>query len=523
MDHLSPNTETNPDFATFTLKYRDVAHLTLYICLLLVAVLNFPNNVSLYYEERATIISLGFIGIWRYSWWLTHFIRSLIFRYIIFPQRRIKAQALWNSGWRPNSLFVMMTTYNELPETTEKVLQTLIDECYEVGVPVKLFVGTGSLFDEQVIEQFFSKQELRIPFEVHIVRQKLPGKRYAIGETIRSIIKNGLKTNDPVIFMDGDTFFVSGCLRLCLPFFQLYPKMQALTTYETAIVKNGPLWIKKWLDMRFAQRDLTMNSYALSDKILTLTGRMSIFRGHHVLEPEFINIIEQDHLKHWLWGEYRFLSGDDKSTWYYLLKHKADMFYIPDATTVTIEYIKGSAAARMKENLRRWSGNTLRNGARAIALGPRTVGYFTWWCLIDQRLSIWTLLLGHMITAALAITVTPGFIYVSFVWIALTRFAMSFMLFKSARRIDLSFPFLIYINQLATTLIKIYILFRLPQQRWQNRGNQHSGFGTSSGVNLRNWVANYLTAFYCLCCLLLILFYLDVVSLPTIADIKTLF
>ncbi len=163
--------------------------------------------------------------------------------------------------------------------------------------------------------------------------------------------------------------------------------MQALTTHEQAEVLNGPPWMTKWLAMRFAQRDLAMRSHALSNRVLTLTGRMSIFRGTHLLEPAFCEIIEQDHLDHWLWGTFRFLSGDDKSTWYYLLKARATLFYIPDATTITIENITGSAIDRMKENLKRWSGNTLRNGQRAIALGPRTTGFFIWWCLIDQRIA----------------------------------------------------------------------------------------------------------------------------------------
>ena len=256
--------------------------------------------------------------------------------------------------------------------------------------------------------------------------------------------------------------------------------------------------------------------------MLTLTGRMSIFRGKHLCEPEFLDIIENDHLKHWLWGDYRFLSGDDKSTWYYLLKHRADMFYIPDAKVVTIEYIHGNALNRMKDNLRRWSGNTLRNGARAIALGPRTVGFFIWWCLIDQRCAIWTMFIGHMIVIVLALTKSSAFLLASFIWIAFSRLCNSLLLFIHARRIDMSFPFLIYINQLLTAVIKIYILFRLPQQRWANRGDQRAGFETQLGWKFRGWVATYLTFFYCVCCLLFVLISLNLVSLPTVSDIKTI-
>jgi glycosyltransferase Alg8 len=506
----------------FIFNIKEILYLQCYLVFLLMVVIYLPKSIWIYYETRTALIGIGFIGIWRYSWWASHVIRSLIYGSFIFPKRRFEANKLWASGWRPKQLFIMMTTFNEIRETTEKVLQTILDECRDIHVPTKLFIGTGSEFDENVIENFFKNRDAVIPFEVVMVRQKLSGKRYAIGETLRAILRNGLGEDDPVVFMDGDTYFMPGCLTKCLPFFPLYPKMQALTTYEQAIVLNGPAWMTKWLEMRFAQRDFTMQSYSLSNKVITLTGRMSIFRGKHLLEPAFIQVIENDHLNHWLWGRFRFLSGDDKSTWYYLLKAGADMFYIPDATTITIEYIKGNPIDRMIENLRRWSGNTLRNGARAIALGPRRVGFYLWWCLIDQRISIWTMLVGHTIILILSFSQTPAFFLVAVLWIAFSRLCTSMVLFYYARRIDITFPFFLYLNQLLSAIIKVYILFRLPQQKWKNRGDQKAGFDARKGLNFKNWVASYLTTFYCIGFLLLILLYLGLAYMPTISDIKTL-
>lgn len=497
-------------------------YLFIYCFFLLILFVNLPPDITLYYETRGTFIALNILGLWRYSWWMVHVIRSFIYTYWVFPAFRIKADSIWMSGFRPKQLVFMMTTYKEIASTTEKVLQSILCECHEVGVPTKIFIGTGCDYDEEIIDTFFRNQVTRIPLEIIMIRQNAPGKRFAIGDTLRSIVQNGLEADDPVIFMDGDTFLLPGCLRKCLPFFALFPKMQALTTFEQTIVHNAPTWMKKWLEMRFVQRDFTMRSYSLSHKVLTLTGRMSIFRGKHILEPEFIQIIEHDHLTHWLWGKYRFLSGDDKSTWYYLLRAGADMLYIPDATSVTIENINGNALDRMKENLRRWSGNTLRNGQRAIALGPRRVGFFIWWCLLDQRFSIWTMLIGHMIILLLSITKSSAFLMVAILWIGFSRLCMSFILFLYARRIDMSFPFLVYFNQLMTAIIKIYILFRLPQQRWKNRGDQSSGFLISKEWKFKNLVANYLTGFYCLSCLLIILLFLHIVSLPTLSDFMIL-
>jgi glycosyltransferase Alg8 len=502
---------------------RDIFYLLIYGFGLFFVAIHLPQTVLMHYSARAAWVSFGVIGIWRYCWWFNHVIRALIYGRLLFPRRRLKANQLWALGWRPKRLFFMMTTYQEEQTTTALVLQSIVEECQEVNVPVKLFIGTGTASDEGIIEDFFSKVKPTFALEVILVRQKLPGKRFAMGETMRAIIRHGLEEDDPVIFMDGDTYFEPGCLRLCLPFFKLYPKMQALTTHERALVLCGPTWVKKWLDMRFAQRDFTMQSHALSNKVLTLTGRMSIFRSKHLREPAFIEIIENDHLTHWLWGEYRFLSGDDKSTWYYLLKQRADMIYIPDAKTVTMEYIRGSAIDRMKENLKRWNGNTLRNGARAMALGPRTVGFFIWWCLVDQRCAVWTMFMGHIIVLLLAITKSMSFLWASFLWIACSRLCTSMVLFIYARRLDMSFPCLMYINQLMSTIIKIYILFRLPQQRWANRGDQRAGFEAQRGWRVRGWVATYLTAFYCVGLCVLILMVFRFVATPTFSDIQLLF
>jgi glycosyltransferase Alg8 len=113
----------------------------------------------MYLENQPAIISFGLIGIWRYSWWLNHVLRASIYGYIVFPRRRIKANQLWESGWRPKRLFIMMTTFKELQTTTEIVLQSILDECKQVNVPVKLFIGTGAQSDEDMIHNFFSKKK----------------------------------------------------------------------------------------------------------------------------------------------------------------------------------------------------------------------------------------------------------------------------------------------------------------------------------------------------------------------------
>jgi glycosyltransferase Alg8 len=283
--------------------------------------------------------------------------------------------------------------------------------------------------------------------------------------------------------MDGDAVYGGDVLEKTLSMFGADPELQALTTDEE-VMCYGPRWIGAWLEMRFAQRRLAMQSHAVSDRVLTLTGRMSVFRARYIVDPKFIRTIEADHLDHWLWGRFRFLSGDDKSTWYHLLTKKAKMIYVPDATVYTIEVIKGSGMERMVQNFRRWSGNMLRNGARAIALGPRAMPFFIWWCIVDQRIAMWTMMVSPVL-AIFATLMEPLYFWNVLIWLVASRLVLSTFLFTYARKPDLSWPFILYFNQFINAGVKIYMIFHLSKQKWSNRGNQSAG----EGKGLRERVA----------------------------------
>jgi glycosyltransferase Alg8 len=441
---------------------------------------------------RTAAVSIGFLGVWRYSWWLTHLVRALVYQYRVFPRLRSAAEVAWRNGTRPRRIHFMMTTFREDPEITRAVLNSIVEQCRECGCPATLFIGTGHPDDERVIRACFEELDLPVDLEVTVIRQSYPGKRMAIGLVLRAMSREGIDGNDPVVFLDGDTILEAGCVAKCISLFATGPDIDALTTDERAIVR-GPGWMQHWLDMRFAQRHLTMQSHALSRKVLTLTGRMSVFRAHAVVQEEFISTIENDYLDHWLWGRFRFLSGDDKSSWYVLLRSGAQMLYVPDAITWTIERVEGNGVERMRANLLRWSGNMLRNGTRALALGPRRVGPFIWWCVLDQRIATWSTLVGPIAALGAVVYSTPWAIVAYFAWVLGVRMMASFVLFAYARKIDATFPLLLYASQLLNAATKAYIWFRLPMQRWSNRGDQRAAFGSGSGARARLLVANGLT------------------------------
>ena len=78
--------------------------------------------------------------------------------------------------------------------------------------------------------------------------------------------------------MDGDTHLEPGAISGALPFLRLEPPIIAMTTDEHVCV-DGPAWIAEWLHLRHGLRDLYTSSVALSQRLLCLTGRFSVFRA----------------------------------------------------------------------------------------------------------------------------------------------------------------------------------------------------------------------------------------------------
>jgi glycosyltransferase Alg8 len=463
-------------------------------------------------STRSFTITLGVLIFWRYGWWLTHFIRAELYSKYRFPSMRSKADTLWQSGWRPRHVHFMMTTFRERRDTTELVIASICREVRESGILTTLWLGSGDSYDEDIIMNYLHQHAGEIPLELVIVRQNVSGKRMAIGLTLRAMSRRGIDLDDLIVFMDGDSVLAPGILRACCPLFGIDQELQAVTTDEEVIC-YGPQWMQSWLTMRFAQRRIAMQSHSMSNKVLTLTGRMSVFRANHLSKYNFIRMVEADSLEHWLWGKYRFLSGDDKSTWYYMLTQDAKMLYVPDALVYTIEEVDGSGIARMTQNFRRWSGNMLRNGTRCLQLGPKKVGFFIWWCVLDQRIAMWTMLVSPVIAVSVAVLIDFSYLTGYVIWIAISRMLLTLFLFRYSKTVHMEWPFILYFNQLLNASVKVYCLARLSKQRWTNRGNQSSGGGDTMADKLKDLMAFWITTVWVATLVFSVLFYAGLVEI----------
>ena len=496
--------ETKWDFAA-------IYKVTVYFGICAILLLSIENRLFDPATQRITFV-LGALGAWRYSWWFTHFCRALIYEKRVYPRLKAKAEAVWAAGYRPRHVHFMMTTYKEERSITEAVVDAICAEIRSTGLPATIWLGSGDRYDEEVIHerlQFWGD----LPIDLICVRQNVSGKRAAIGLVLRAMNRYRIKNDDIIVFMDGDFVFDTGLIRKCAPLFVSEPDLQAVTTGERVIVR-GPHWIYVWLMMRFAQRHMVMQSHALSNRVLTLTGRCSLFRAGRLKDRQFIRMLEADHLNHWIWGRFRFLSGDDKSTWYRLLSLQSRMLYVPDANGFTIEIIEGSGLGRMVQNFRRWSGNMLRNGSRAIALGPRKMPFFIWWCLVDQRISMWTMLISPLLAVTAASLTSLDYILSYVVFVLLSRMLLSMVIYRYSEQVHISFPFILYFNQLINASVKVYCYFRLHKQRWSNRGNQKSEDGQGLIYQLKEYYASYLTILHVAMLMIFVLWIAQAIEMP---------
>lgn len=428
-----------------------------------------PERIELF--GISGLIGMGIVGMWRWSWWLVQVLRSRIYLHACFPRWRRRANQIPVDQLPP--VCFLVPTYKEKAWITERVFRAIALEAKSLTKPTTVLVTSSSHEENAAILAVLKSVDPELS-SIRLIQmvQTGEGKRKAMADALRELARLNLPEDTVVALMDGDSELTEGTLRRCLPFFRIFPKMGALTTDELPIVQ-GSFVFSEWFHLRMSQRHYQMCSVSLSSKVMCLTGRFSLFRAEAALHPTFATQLEVDTLDDWLWGRFKFLSGDDKSTWYWLLKRGYDMIYVPDVIVYSIETISGSLLDRGYQNMRRWYGNMLRNSDRAIALGPWKTGFFLWYCFLDQRISYWTSLFTPGLLLILLFQANWVAVSLLICWILFSRPLMLIIIFlgRKSHLKPIHFPLLL-VSQWISSLIKIWTQMNLAQQKWSNRGNQ---------------------------------------------------
>jgi glycosyltransferase Alg8 len=436
-----------------------------------------------YFVKNETLITIGLFATWRYSWQLTHYIRAIIYRFIVYSRLSRRTAQAARDGLFPEHLFFIIPSYNEEPWVSAETFFSIMSELSSIPSHATLVVSTGSDRDDAVISAAYEAHPARHKVELVLQRQRR-GKRIAMGHALRAVARRyndkGLDAATSVtVFMDGDSYLEPGLLAKTLPLFCLDARLGAVTTNELAYINTRSQWYKDWFNLKFGQRHILFQSHSLSRKVLTLTGRFSIFRSSIVVREDCIAMIENDILTHPLHGRFRFLMGDDKSSWFYLLKEGWDMLYIPDAICYSLESRDARFIELSTSLPYRWYGNTLRNNGRALALGWRKTGLFIWICILDQRISMWTSLVG--ITGAIILSIFKNFVYlpIFIAWILIVRTIQMLAIAFNGHPVSLlTIPIMLY-NQWVGSVIKIRAFFHLADQKWSKGGRKQDASADS--------------------------------------------
>lgn len=422
-------------------------------------------------EIGSLVLVVGAIGLWRYSWAAINFARAATYVLWTYPRARARAERTYATREVPAHAFFMVTTYKIEPAITTRVYRSIFEAAAQSrgGSTIVASVVDGA--DLRIIRELFARS-VASTGRVKLIIDQIPGtgKRDAIARSLRILGREAPSSRDILIFVDGDSCVPLDIAERTAPFFT-DPRVGALTTDEAVEILDAPLF-RDWFDLRFMQRQVMMSSMALSGRVLTLTGRMSVFRADLATDPSFIRQVQQDYIDHWRLGRVTFLTGDDKSTWYWLLSRGYLMTYLPDLRSVSMETqpLPGffeSAITLMK----RWFGNMMRTNGRALALGPRRIGLFTWWSILDQRVSVWTTLAGPTAVLLTTILISPIALPAYVAWVLFTRYVFCWALsFFRGGGFPITFPLLLYFGQIAGAAVKSSVMFRLDQQRWTRQG-----------------------------------------------------
>lgn len=436
---------------------------------------------------KTTVIVIGFLGAWRYSWAALNFTRAIIFKRVVYPRWRRQRQVRFDAEMKPAHCYFMVTTYMVDVDTTVMVYKSIFRAAAAARDGATIVASTVDGKDGRLIQSVFETMPgdmSRVKLIIDRVASK--GKRDAMAKALRILTSLAPSHRDITVFVDGDTVVPEDIWARAAPVFT-DPKVGALTTDEAALIDEPGLF-RDWFDLRFDQRQVMMCSMGLSNRVLTLTGRMSVFRSSLTCDPGFIKGVESDYLNHWRLGRVNFLTGDDKSTWYWLLTNRYQTAYLPDVRSYSVETQPRDGFVDSAQTLMtRWFGNMMRTNGRALRLGPARMGVFTWWSILDQRLSMFTTLVGPISVAITALSGTPAVIPLYIAWVLSTRyFFCAFIALFRGTWFPVTHPPILYFGQVVGALVKTFVFFRLDRQKWTRQGSG-GGEALSTGERVKRW------------------------------------
>ena len=157
----------------------------LFLCLLMGLALLLPAS-TFDAESKDFIFLIGAVGIWRYSMGATHFLRGMLFLYVVYPHLRRKVRKL-GSAADPSHVFLMVTSFRIDALTTAQVYSSVIREAIECGFPTTLVCSIVEMSDELLVKSLWAKMNPPAHVKLDFVRIPGTGKRDGLAYGFRAV------------------------------------------------------------------------------------------------------------------------------------------------------------------------------------------------------------------------------------------------------------------------------------------------------------------------------------------------
>ena len=411
-------------------------------------------------EYAALALGLGAVGFWRHGWGILNFLRAVQFRRESSRSDRPLAHGHYN-------LSILLPVYNQPDEMLRAVAIGIVESVRTV--PGQVLVVCAYRTDDQqelLTEAIEGEPNVTLQF----VQQIGLGKREAMADAL-----NLMQACFPAVagnftlLMDGDTILTPTAIQRSIGEMQVEPDTGAVCVNEVPLVEGDALFVA-WRWLRSLQRNQIMSSFALSRRVLVLTGRFSMYRSELLLQSDVINRIRKDflvHNNHYI----SLLTGDDKTTWLEVLRRGYDMRYLSDVVVYPVEQQdrKKSFVSETIALTTRYSGNMARANLHFDAWrGAKGKLHFQYG-LLDQRFSMWTSLLTPIVLV-LSLLFDSFDVFILFLTYALLiKNLQALALIVTSGAYDPYFPYLIFYNQVMSAAVKIFTFAFLHRQKWNNQ------------------------------------------------------
>ncbi len=271
-------------------------------------------------------------------------------------------------------------------------------------------------------------------------------------------------------FVDGDSeipkelrhcFFVDVARSLSVE-----NKIGGVTVHnKVKVYSNSP-----WVIALMAYTKGPARSFVMQASPNVLTGRGSMIIGTIALDREFQKLVAEDliNLTGFLIPKKEFYSdtGDDKSTYYFVLMKGWNVRYNPDLYVVChekmkwfIEKLPNIWSFQHPSLAVRYCRNNLNNVQRLLRLGMGKLGFTRYMMNWADRHLFWTPLIGPISTAFLMNAWGFDYLYVYISWIVATRSLATFVVCMATKeRWSPFYPVILIYIQNVLSLVKLWAL-----------------------------------------------------------------